>query len=95
MTTDELKTIEAEIKTSVATEINPTTNKLAYTNDVSRDAEFVKRKPSDLKYMDCYMRLAKLRTDLSNAKIEAERLGNTFSATKHLADLYAAWMGNQ
>jgi DNA repair ATPase RecN len=92
LVTEELKTIEAEIKAGIAVEINPITNKPAFSNDTVRDAEFVRRKPSDLKYMDCYIRLKDLRNEYSKVKIEAEQLANTFSATRHLADLYASWI---
>ena len=90
---EELRVVEAEIRVDIAKELDGAKPK--FSNEIAREAEFNRRKVLDQNWKDRHGCMSKSRDSFSKLKVEAEKLSNEFSATKHLANLYAAWMKTQ
>ena len=90
-----LKDREHEIFEEVCNAKDPVTGKAMFSNEQLRQGETNKRVKTDEQGSALHTKIKTLRDTIGLKRVAADKLSNTFSATRHRADLYSGWLRTQ
>jgi len=87
-----LKGCDVGMIMAIENDVDPATGKARFGNEAKRSCELVTRRAASTTYLAYEKGVADAELAFSKAKIELNRLVNTFSGQRHLADLFAGYL---
>lgn len=80
---------EALLKSMIAAEINPNTNKPTFSNAEARAAELINRKKTSATYQEAEKAVQEAETRVNSLQFDLERLQDEFKSYRYVVDLTA------